>query len=149
MVKSPMVTEPTADGSRTTQTVLVVDDDPDILIALQDLLEFEGFHMDCVGTCREALSALEQNRYHAILLDLDLPDGNGQSILKTARSSDAPPPVIVLTATASLDRNRMALRQGAFAYVTKPYNRDELRYVVQQAIDRSYVMGTSQKERKN
>jgi DNA-binding response OmpR family regulator len=50
-------------------------------MALQDLLEFEGFHVDCAQTCRETFSSIEQNAYHAVLLDLGLPDGDGCSIL--------------------------------------------------------------------
>ena len=51
--------------ARTARSILVVEDDPDIAMALQDLLEFEGFHVDCAQTCRQAFSSIKQNAYHA------------------------------------------------------------------------------------
>ncbi len=121
-------------GSDTRQSVLVVDDDPDILTALQDLLEYEGFHVDCAHTCREALSSIEHNYYNAVLLDLGLPDGDGQSVLHRLQESDPSLPVIVLTAATSMDRKVGSLTQGAFAHLTKPYHREELRTILHRAI---------------
>jgi PAS domain S-box-containing protein len=121
-------------GSETHQSVLVVDDDPDILTALQDLLEYEGFHVDCAQTCRDAVSSIEQNLYNAVLLDLGLPDGDGQSILEKLQASDPSLPVIVLTAATSTDRKLGSLTQGAFAHLTKPYHREELRAILHRAI---------------
>jgi PAS domain S-box-containing protein len=118
----------------TPQSVLVVDDDPDILTALKDLLEFEGFQVDCAQSCREALASIAQNFYNAVLLDLGLPDGDGQSVLRNVQESDPSLPVIVLTAATSLDRRVGSLTQGAFAHLTKPYHREELRAVLQRAI---------------
>ncbi len=68
-------------------------------MALQDFLEFEGFHVDCVPTCRQAFSSIEQNIYNAVLLDLELPDGNGCSILEKLQVSHPSLPVIILTAS--------------------------------------------------
>jgi PAS domain S-box-containing protein len=113
---------------------LVVDDDPDILTALQDLLEFEGFHVDCAQTCRDAFSSIEHNLYNAVLLDLSLPDGDGQSILERLQASDPSLPVIILTAMTSTDRKLGSLTQGAFAHLTKPYHREELRAILHRAI---------------
>lgn len=121
-------------GTKARQSVLVVDDDPDILTALQDLLEFEGFHVDCAQTCHEALASIAQHFYNAVLLDLGLPDGDGQSVLQRVQETDPSLPVIVLTATTSLDRRVGSLTQGAFAHLTKPYHREELRAVLQRAI---------------
>lgn len=121
-------------GSETPQSVLVVDDDPDILTALQDLLEYEGFHVDCAQTCRDAFSSIERNLYNAVLLDLGLPDGDGQSILERLQASDPSLPVIVLTAATSTDRKLGSLTQGAFAHLTKPYHREELRAILHRAI---------------
>ncbi len=122
------------DRVETPQTVLVVDDDPDILTALQDLLEFEGFRVDCAQTCRQALLSIERNLYNAVLLDLGLPDGDGQSVLQRLQESDPSLPVIVLTAATSLDRRVGSLTQGAFAHLTKPYHREELRAILHRAI---------------
>ena len=124
----------TVAGSEAQHSVLVVDDDPDILTALQDLLEYEGFHVDCAQTCRDAFLSIEQNCYNAVLLDLGLPDGDGQSILQRLQESDPSLPVIILTAMTSTDRKLSSLTQGAFAHLTKPYHREELRAILHRAI---------------
>jgi PAS domain S-box-containing protein len=116
------------------QSVLVVDDDPDILTALQDLLEYEGYHVDCAHTCGEALHSIEHHYYNAVLLDLGLPDGDGHSVLHRLQASDPSLPVIILTAATSMDRKLGSLTQGAFAHLTKPYHREELRAVLHRAI---------------
>lgn len=113
----------------TARSILVVEDDPDIAMALQDLLEFEGFHVDCAQTCRQAFSSIEQNAYHAILLDLGLPDGDGCSILEKLQVSHPTLPVIVLTAS---NRNLGSLR--AYARLTKPWEREELCTILRHAI---------------
>jgi CheY-like chemotaxis protein len=114
---------------RTAHSILVVEDDPDITMALQDLLEFEGFQVDCVRTCRQAFSSIEQNAYHAVLLDLGLPDGDGCSILEKLQVSNPSLPVIVLTAA---HRNLGSLR--AYARLTKPWERRELCQLLRRAI---------------
>lgn len=106
---------------RTTRSVLVVEDDPDITMALHDLLEFEGFHADCVQTCRQAFSSIEQNIYNAVLLDLELPDGDGCSILEKLQVSHPSLPVIILTAST---RDLGPLLP--YARLAKPWKRGEL-----------------------
>ncbi len=110
-------------------TILVVEDDPDISMALQDLLEFEGFAVECVATCRQAFSSIEQRTYHAVLLDLGLPDGDGRSVLKRLQDFQPTVPVIVLSAT-----NRDLGLLHPFARLTKPWQRDELCALLHRAI---------------
>src|SRR6185437_3279 len=114
---------------KTSRSLLVVEDDSDITMALQDLLEFEGFHVDCVQTCRQAFSSIEQNVYNAILLDLELPDGDGCSILEKLQVSHSSLPVIVLTAS---NRDLGPLR--AYARLSKPWKRGELCSILRRAI---------------
>lgn len=121
-------------NSATPQSVLVVDDDPDILTALQDLLEYEGYRVDRAETCRAAVSSLERSHYHAVLLDLGLPDGDGLSVLKIAQETNPSLPVIILTASTSAETSARSLSGGAFAYLAKPYHRDVLRATLRRAI---------------
>jgi CheY-like chemotaxis protein len=116
----------------TAHSVLIVEDDPDIAMALRDLVEFEGFHVDCVQTCRQAFSSIDQNAYHAVLLDLGLPDGDGCSILEKLQVSHPSLPVIVLTAS---NRDLGPLR--AYACLTKPWERGQLCGILHRAIDRA------------
>ncbi len=85
-------------------------------------------------TCADALAQARTHHYNAVLLDLGLPDGDGSSVLLTLHAQQPQLPVIILTAYTSTDRTVGSLTQGAFAYLTKPYNRDELRAVLQRAV---------------
>ncbi len=113
-------------------SVLIVEDDCDILTALQDLLEFEGYLVDCAQTCSHAFSLIEQNVYDAVLLDLGLPDGDGCSIFEKLQVSHPSLPVIVLTAS---NRDLGSLR--AYACLTKPWRRGELCEILHRAISTS------------
>ena len=117
-----------------THSILVVDDDPDIALGLQDFLDHDGYQVNVAMTCAEALAQAQAHHYNAVLLDLGLPDGDGSSVLLTLQQQQPQLPVIILTAYTSTDRTVGSLTQGAFAYLTKPYNRDELRAVLQRAV---------------
>lgn len=117
-----------------THSVLIVDDDPDIALGLQDLLDHDGYQVNVAMTCADALAQAQAHHYNAVLLDLGLPDGDGSSVLLTLHQQQPQLPVIILTAYTSTDRTVGSLTQGAFAYLTKPYNRDELRAVLQRAV---------------
>ena len=117
--------------------ILLVDDDPDILTTLHDLLEHDGFLVTGVSTCRSALSKIKTAKFAAVLLDIGLPDGDGISALETIQTLAPSLPVIILTAFTSQDHRAKSLSRGAFSYLTKPYNRDELRTVLRRAVEMS------------
>ena len=114
--------------------VLVVEDNPDIVIGLQDLLQHDGYDVVVAGTCAAAIALATQQRFNAILLDLTLPDGDGLDVLREVHSRDASLPVIIVTAHIAQERTVGTLAKGAFAYLTKPYDREELRQTLRRAI---------------
>jgi DNA-binding response OmpR family regulator len=118
--------------------ILIVDDDPDILTALHDLVEHDGFRVTEVSTCRDALEQVRAVKFAAVLLDIGLPDGDGLAVLTIIQTVAPSLPVIVLTAFASQDCRARSLSSGAFFYLTKPYNRDELRAVLRRALEASH-----------
>jgi PAS domain S-box-containing protein len=115
-------------------SILVVDDDPDIVLGLQDFLDHHGYHVHVAYTCKEAVLAAKTHHYHAVILDLSLPDGDGFGVLRTLQEMDPRLPVIILTAFTTTDRTVGSLSEGAFAYLTKPYNREELRAILTRAV---------------
>jgi PAS domain S-box-containing protein len=115
--------------------VLVVEDDPDLSLALVDYLQHEGYTVRSVTTGREALQEAEEHSFGAVLLDLGLPDLSGFAVLRGLEEMDPLLPVIVLTASIQEQYTVESLRRGAFGYITKPYNRDELRIILRQAVD--------------
>jgi PAS domain S-box-containing protein len=116
-------------------SVLVVEDDPDLSLALSDYLRHEGYTVHSVATGRQALHDAEVQAFGAVVLDLGLPDLSGFAVLRGLEEMDPLLPVIVLTASIQEQYTVEALRRGAFAYITKPYNRDELRIILRQAVD--------------
>jgi PAS domain S-box-containing protein len=115
-------------------SVLVVEDNADIVIGLQDLLQHDGYDVTVAGTCAAAIALVAHKRFNAILLDLGLPDGDGIEVLKEVQRRDPSLPVIIVTAHIAQERTVGSLGKGAFAYLTKPYNREELRQTLRRAI---------------
>jgi two-component system, NtrC family, response regulator PilR len=122
------------EGPSDNPAVLVVDDDLDILAALHDLLEHQGYRVTCASTCRDALAQITGFRYHAVLLDIGLPDGDGLSVLDILRQQHPLLPVIILTIFGSPDYRARSLSHGAFSCVNKPYDQDALRGLLRLAI---------------
>ncbi|MGH7209451.1 MAG: PAS domain S-box protein, partial [Nitrospiraceae bacterium] len=85
-------------------------------------------------TGNEAMAQVRQRRYEAVILDIGLPDVDGFTVLRTFQEVDPKLPVILLTAYTTPEKTIATLMQGAFAYLTKPYNRDELKAILRRAI---------------
>lgn len=115
-------------------SVLVVEDNLDLVIGLQDLLHHDGYAVTVAGTVAGAVELVRAHRFNAILLDLGLPDGDGFEVLKESRRLDPSLPVVIVTAHISPDRTVGSLTEGAFAYLTKPYHQEELRQTLRRAI---------------
>jgi PAS domain S-box-containing protein len=123
------------DGSVTTKAdILVVDDDPDISQALLDFLEHDGYRVDVAATGFEALARSKRLSYSAVILDIGLPDVDGLVVLSKLQEYDPQLPIIILTAFTAPERTAGAVGHGAFALLTKPYNREQLRGTLRRAI---------------
>ncbi|MCX5724565.1 MAG: PAS domain S-box protein [Nitrospirae bacterium] len=116
-------------------SLLIVDDEPDICMALGDLLEHDGYRVRAVQTGRDALREVEGGQVGVVILDLGLPDLNGLDVLRRIKQVDPLLPVIVLTASSQESDTVEALHCGAFTYLTKPYNSYELRFALRQIAD--------------
>jgi PAS domain S-box-containing protein len=114
--------------------ILVVEDNQDLVMGLQDLLRHDGYAVTVAGTVATAIELVRTRRFNAILLDLGLPDGDGLDVLKESQRLDPFLPVVIVTAHISPDRTVGSLAQGAYAYLTKPYEREELRHTLRRAI---------------
>src|SRR4249920_1140154 len=96
-------------------SILIVDDEPDICLALEDLLRHSGYTVRSVMTGREALHEAEQSPFGAVILDLGLSDLSGFAVLRGLEALDPLLPVIILTASVQNHHTVESLRQGAFA----------------------------------
>jgi two-component system KDP operon response regulator KdpE len=105
--------------------ILVVDDEPQILRALETNLRGAGYEVDTATTAEEARTAAALRRPDAVILDLVLPDGTGADVCRELRRWSAVP-VIVLSVVGDQQEKVAALDAGADDYVTKPFGMDEL-----------------------
>ena len=105
--------------------ILVVDDEPQILRALETNLRGAGYEVDTAATAEDALSTAAARRPEAVILDLLLPDGRGTDVCRELRTWSSVP-VIVLSAVGEESEKVAALDAGADDYVTKPFGMDEL-----------------------
>jgi two-component system, OmpR family, KDP operon response regulator KdpE len=120
--------------------VLVVDDEPQILRALQTSLKGAGYEVDVASTAKEALTTAAVRRPDAVILDLVLPDGRGTDVTRELRSWTSVP-VIVLSVVDDEEEKVAALDAGADDYVTKPFGLDELLARLRAALRRSDAPG--------
>jgi diguanylate cyclase (GGDEF)-like protein len=110
--------------------IMIVDDSKNMRGTLSDILSEEGYRVQCAGTLAEAKQELRKRSYIAVLVDLKLPDGAGLDLLKKIRSEYRDTEVIILTGYASLDSSISAINAGAFSYLKKPVDIEELKTVI-------------------
>jgi DNA-binding response OmpR family regulator len=108
------------------KTILVVDDEPHIVLGLRDALEFEGFRVIAAGKGKEGIALARTETPDAIILDLMLPDMNGYAVCEEIRRIDARVPIVMLTARSQETDKVRGLDSGADDYVTKPFGVNEL-----------------------
>lgn len=117
--------------------ILIVEDDKDLLLNTKTQLEKAGFGVDEATTQETAEYQLDVNQYDAIVLDINLPDGNGFEICKSIREKQNATPIIIMTARDALTDKLKGLDLGADDYVLKPVDSQELIARVKALIRRS------------
>jgi diguanylate cyclase (GGDEF)-like protein len=115
-------------GRPSGQRVLVVDDDPAIRAICVDVLTSHGYEVDEAGTCAEARRLVHERRPELLLVDVQLPDGDGFSLLEGLQSERGGEPfaAVFLTARGEIADKTRGLRIGADDYLTKPFDAQEL-----------------------
>jgi nitrogen regulation protein NR(I) len=113
--------------------VLVIDDDEVIRDVLQSFLLKKGFEPAIAAAGAAGMDSLRSDRYDLIITDLVMPGVNGMEVLREAMDKSSAP-VIVMTAFGTVQTAVEAMRIGAFDYVTKPFNLDELGVVIEKAL---------------
>jgi two-component system, NtrC family, response regulator AtoC len=116
-------------------TILIVDDEPLVRMMLIQTLERAGFRCLEAETMHEAEARWEAGGADLVLLDYRLPDGDGMVFLRRVRELDPECVVIMMTAFSSVERAVEAMKQGAFHYLRKPFEIDELLVLVDKALE--------------
>jgi DNA-binding response OmpR family regulator len=108
------------------KTILVVDDEPQLVMGLRDALEFEGFRVISAGKGKDGIALARSESPDAVILDLMLPDVNGYAVCEELRRINALVPIVMLTARSQETDKIRGLDAGADDYVTKPFGVNEL-----------------------
>ena len=108
------------------KTILVIEDEPQIVMGLRDALEFEGFKVASAGRGKDGLALARSEGPDAVVLDLMLPDMNGYTVCEEIRRHSPFVPIIMLTARSQETDKIRGLDAGADDYVTKPFSVNEL-----------------------
>jgi DNA-binding NtrC family response regulator len=113
--------------------VLIVDDEPKLVTLLRSALAHRGHEVTGVGTGAEALALLPGGRFDVVLTDLRMEPVDGMAVLAGVREHSSDTAVVILTAYPEVKGAVEALQQGAFHYLTKPFNFQEVAHVVESA----------------
>ena len=120
--------------------VLVIDDDDSGREALTMLLRSAGYEVTSASTGQSALDLIDREHYEVIVSDLFLPDKSGLDILQNVQKVSPATEVIVVTGHASAQTAVRAMKEGAFDYITKPIDFDELKIVVLKALEKQKLL---------
>ncbi len=114
--------------------ILIVDDEPSIRKVLAAHLKKFGYDVDVAEDGLAAVARLEVESFHLVVTDLRMPGMDGMELLGWVREQYPGLPVILITAHGTVDTAVEAIKRGAFDYVTKPFDRDELFTAIQKAL---------------
>jgi DNA-binding NtrC family response regulator len=120
--------------------ILIVDDEARALEALGRALQMMGYETVGVTDPKTAQDLLATERYDIMIADLIMPEINGIGILEHSKKVDPDLPVIILTGYGTVKTAVEAMRKGAFDYVTKPYNIDEIDLIIKRALQQKALL---------
>jgi len=119
--------------------ILVVDDEQSMREFLEIFFRREGFDVITTGDVDAALLALESDDFDVVISDIKMPGRSGLDLLQAVKESSPETVVIMITAFATTETAIAAMKQGAYDYVTKPFKVDELRLVVEKALEKKLL----------
>ncbi len=120
--------------------ILLIDDEPNSREALTALLNSVTTQVSTAGNAQQAYELLEKELFEIVIVDLMLPDANGIEILKWIRENRPQSSVIMITGMGSAETAVEAMKEGAFDYITKPLNFNELQIVINKALEKGKLV---------
>jgi two-component system, NtrC family, response regulator PilR len=127
--------------------VLIVDDERSMQEFLEIFFRREGYAVTTASDVASATLCLQNDDYDLLISDMQMPDGSGLDLLKVVRASEQDTVTIMITAFATTDSAIAAMKDGAYDYITKPFKVDEIRLVVEKALEKKLLATENQRLR--
>jgi two-component system NtrC family response regulator len=115
-------------------TILIVDDEPNYLVVLSELLRDEGFEVYIAPGTDEAMAIVKEVDLDLVITDMQMPGKDGSVLMQEVKADNPDLPVIIITAYAEVDKAVAAMQAGAFSYLAKPFSNDELIATINRAV---------------
>jgi K+-sensing histidine kinase KdpD len=122
------------------ESILVVDDDPDFLEIIKRILENKGYEVGIAPSASEAITRLKERFYNVAILDISLPDADGTELLSKFLEMHPDVIAIMLTGHSSAQNAILSLNRGAFAYLEKPLDPDNLLSVISRGLEKQRLV---------
>ena len=119
--------------------VLLVDDDAALLDSMFALLSIEGYRLRSANCGKDALALLMRASFDVVLLDLNLPDMSGHTVMDQARALGVETPFVIVSGETGIDAAIGSIKRGAYDFVRKPHAPAELLHTVARAVERAYL----------
>src|SRR3989304_6310653 len=120
--------------------VLVIDDEKNLLEFLNIMLSQEGYDVAVACGGKEAIDILKNNAFDVVVTDIKMPRIGGLEALKFIKENSPDTMVVMITAFASHETAVEAMKAGAYDYVTKPFNNDQIKLVIKKAIEKRSLL---------
>ena len=115
--------------------ILIVDDDESIVRVLSSLMADKGLQVDTASDGKEGSSLLKSGVYPVALIDINLPGKNGLKVLSDVKKAGVEASIIIMTAEQTMTNTLEAMKRGAFDYISKPFDLDELEIIIDRAVE--------------
>lgn len=120
--------------------ILVVDDEPGMRDSISEWLQEDGYQVLAVESGSKAIKKIKQEDWHILLIDLKMPGLDGIQTMKKIRMFKPEVPVIIITAYATVDTAVLAMKEGAYDYLVKPFNPEEVSLMISKIIERQQLL---------
>ncbi len=122
------------------KSIMIVDDDEDLRVILRDILCGEGYNILTASSGKEALEQIPEAKVNLVLTDLKMPGLSGQELFEKCSKHWPDLPVVILTAHGTVDEALEMIHRGAYDYIAKPYNTQDLLMRISRALEREELM---------
>jgi DNA-binding NtrC family response regulator len=126
--------------SKSAIRILIVDDEAIVRESLGNWLREEGYVVDVAGSGKETLQKLAESSYDIFLIDIKMPGMDGLQLQRRIREIAPEASIIIMTAYASVETAVEAMKQGAYDYIVKPFDPDQLEHILRNAVERKRLV---------